>query len=177
MSGNDEMTQTGFKVSEKDLEEAKENAEFGDLSEELRKTVRRMAYGRDKTRREELRDKLKKKREEDRKLQREINAKKAEQQDVQREIRDLENELDEIRDSDAEYQGMLEAIESDLQDGTRIDPESRKIEKAAEAAGKSTGEVLNDLRERNPDVPECAYRLAEPHEPGNWKDAVNKGLN
>lgn len=175
MSDDEDMTQTGFQVPEEDLEKAKRRAEFGELSEELRKTVRRLAYGREKTRREELKDELEEEREEDRRIQREINALKEEQQDVQRNIRDLENQLDDIRDSEAEYEGMLEAISSDLREGTRVTPDATKIEKAAEAGGKTTGEVMNDLRERNPEVPECAYRLAEGHEPGNWKDAVDQG--
>lgn len=172
---SEDRTQTGFQVDEADLTKAKENCEFGELSEELRRTVRELAYGREKTRREELKDELSEKRDKEREINTEIENLRTKRNEVRRDIEDLENELDNLRDTDAEYEGMLESMESDLHDGARIWGTMSKVEKAAGIAGKTTAEVINELKERNSGVPEEAFREAEQNEPGNWKDGTLGG--
>jgi len=50
-----------------------------------------------------------------------------------------------------------------LLDGARIFPERVDDELDAER-------VISELKERNPDVPEYAFRLSKQHEPIDWRE-------
>lgn len=173
----DDKKNAGFLVDGSALEQAKENCEHGELSEELRRTVTRLAYGAETTERERLREELETHRENIRGLQQEIQAKQNELSEERRKAERVEERLDAMRDMDAHYEGMLDAIESDLKDGKRVWADQPRIQKAAETAGVSTQEVLGTLRERNPDLPAEAFQ--EPSMPGDvkWRDVNDVSLD
>jgi len=167
---SDNRKHTGFKVDKQALEDAKESCEHGELSEELRRTVQRLAYGGETTKRERVKDELEELREKKREVIVEKQQLQSKEQELERKIQRKEQELDGLQDTEAEYTGMLETIEADLHDGARVWGTMPKVEKAAHRADKTTAEVIQDLQERNPDIPDKAFRESKPSEPAKWKD-------
>lgn len=169
---DDKKKHTGFKVDEDDWEAAKERCEHGELSEELRRTVQRLAYGSETTKRERVKEELEELREEKREVVVEKQQLQSKEQELDRKIQRKEEELDGLQDTEAEYTGMLETIEADLHDGQRVWGTMPKVEKAANRADKTTAEVMQELQERNPDVPDKAFRKSKPSESAKWKDTT-----
>lgn len=136
---------------------AKENAEHGELSERVRSLYRRIAFGEDVDQHETV------------KL--ELERVRSDKDDVRAQIRDLQAELDRLETKEArleeklskhtsrqqKYEGHLESLETLLYDGVHVDEEHPGVEKAANAAQVSPSDVIDDLRERNPQIPDYAY--------------------
>jgi len=165
-----ELRTVNFKAPKEAYERAKEKLEFGEMSEELRGRVKEIAYGAETTRREELRENLASLRSEKRERATEINNLQEKQRETDRKIERVEMQLDKIRDTDSEYNGALEMLESELQNGNRVFPQHDGVERAANIAQKPKQEVIADLQERNPDVPSHAFELSAPHEPHDWRE-------
>lgn len=169
---SDNRKHTGFKVDEDALEDAKEKCDHGELSEELRRTVQRLAYGSEATKRERVKEELETLREDKREVVVEKQQLQSKEQEIQRKIERKEAELDALQDTEAEYNGMLESIEADLHSGARVWEDMSKVETAAQKADKTTTEVMSELKERNPDVPDEAFRQSRAGERGRWKDTT-----
>lgn len=165
-----DMTPVNFKAPEDAYERAKEKTEWGEISEELRGRINELAYGAETTRREELREQLESLRDDKQEKDTEIRTLQNERDEIERKIERVEQKLDNLRDTDSEYNGAIEMLESQLHDGERLFPQHDGVERAANIAQKPKQEVINDLRERNPDVPDYAFELSSPHEPTDWRE-------
>jgi len=160
----------GFKANSNTVEEAKSRLDHGELSEELRRTVDRLAHGADVAEETRLTDRLESLREDRRDLKRDREDINDAIEEVDRKIERVERRLDELREQDGEYDGVLSMLEEDLQSGQRILGGSDKIKRAASIGDCSVEAVVDDLRERNPDAPDMAFRPARGDEEPNWKD-------
>lgn len=166
---NDNTTRSAFLVEETTLETAKAKLDHGELSEELRATVERIAHGADVAEETRLKDRLTELREDRRELTNKREQIEDDLEEKNRKIERVEERLDTLREQDGEYDGMLSAMEADLADGVRIRPDSKKVNEAASLAGCDPREVIADLKERNPDVPDKAFRAPKPDEDAKWK--------
>lgn len=165
--------QATFTVESDAKERAKRKLDYGELSERLRQTVHEIAYGTDVTERKRLKEKRRDLRSEVREVNREIEELKERREERQREIDRVDERIDALTDDDGEYDGYLQALETDLHDGSRIDVQHGKVERAAEIGNCDPKDVIQALQERNPDVPSEAFRMAKQHEQPNWKDEVS----
>jgi len=168
----DNQKRTTFLVDEATLEEAKSGLDRGDLSEELRATIDRLAHGADVAEETRLTDRLETLRKERRDKRQERDNIEQELEEVNRDIERVEQRLDKLRDQQGEYDGVLAMLEEDLNDGVRILGGSDKIKRAAELGDCEVADVLTDLKERNPDVPDAAFRPAKEGEEANWQEAT-----
>jgi len=159
-----------FKVEEETYEIAKSKLDHGQMSEELRTALNRIAYGTKTTKREQLREELETLRSDKRDLDKEIDELRQERSEKERKIERVEDKLDTLRDIESEYNGALEMLESRLHEGERIYPEDDGVERAAIVDDKSKSDVIADLKQRNPDVPGFAFSVASPHEATNWQN-------
>ena len=157
-----------FNVDEETYELAKNKLEYGEMSELLRQTVRGIAVGTDTTERERKQELLEDKRKAVRDIDREIDDLENDKDEILREIERIERRLNELLEQDGEYDGVLAMLEEDLQSGIRILGGSDKVAKAAQIGDCSREDVVDDLKERNPDVPDKAFRPAEQGEPAAW---------
>lgn len=162
-----------FNANSKTVEEAKSKLDHGELSEELRATLDRIAHGADVAEETRLTDRLQTLREDRRKLRRDREEIEEQIEEVNRDIERVEARLDELREQDGEYDGVLSMLEEDLHAGQRILGGSDKIKRAAKIGGCSVDDVIDDLRERNPDVPDKAFRPARGDENPRWKTEDN----
>lgn len=149
--------QVVFEADRGTIEIVKDKLEHGQLSEELRIRLEEIAHGTTVSDIERKRDLLTEKRKENRELQQQIRNLQNEYEENERDIERLETELDQLLDESGEYQGYLKALEEDLTDGKHLFVGHKQVEKAAEIGGVSQQDVLETLRERNPDVDETRF--------------------
>lgn len=169
---NDDTKRATFLVDESSYEEAKGKLDHGELSEELRQTVDRIAHGADVAQETRLTDRLQTLREDRRDAERKIREWQDERDELDRKIERVESRLDELREQDGEYDGVLAMLEADLADGVRVMEGTDKVKRAARIGDCTPAAVIDDLKERNPNTPDVAFRQARAGEPGNWKDAA-----
>jgi chromosome segregation ATPase len=146
-------------VDPQDKERAMKRLDHGGLSREIRQTVQRIAEqgkSRKKQLKEEL-DQAREKRDEKVAIRDKANT---EIERINGKIERLEKQLDDIRDREGEYEGHLQSIETAMHDGMRVFPEHGQIINAAEAGDCEPADVIADLKERNPDLPESQFRKA-----------------
>ena len=149
-------------------DDAKRNTERGELSQDVRDLFRRKAYGSagtsDNTELEQkqaelndVRDRIDDLRKERRRIDAEIETQES------RATR-LEERISKLEDGSDKFDTVLETLEKMLLDGSRIYPE--RVDDELEA-----DRVIQELRSRNPDVPDEAFRLSKPDEPFDWRDS------
>lgn len=167
MSDKDEEVRFNVKMRRQLRDDAKRNTERGELSEEVRDLFRRKAYGIDatsgnseidrlKAELTDVRDRIDDLRRERRKIDAEIESQESRATRLEERISRLEERSD-------KFDTVVDTLESMLLDGARIFPERVDDELDSER-------VIKELKERNPEVPDHAFRLAKPHEPTDWRD-------
>jgi chromosome segregation ATPase len=169
MTQDDTTKRVTFLVPEQSWEEAQDKTDHGEMSERLRDTVNRVAHGADVAEEARLNDRLKTLREDRRELRQERDNIEQELEEVNRKIERVETRLEELREQDGEYDGVLAMLETDLSDGARVMQNTPKVKKAAKIGDCEPQDVIADLKERNPDVPDMAFRSPHPSEEANWK--------
>jgi len=158
-----------FKADSETVKEAKAKLDHGEMSEILRTALDRVAHGADVAEEARLNDRLKTLREGRRELRQERDNIEQELEEVNRKIERVETRLEELREQDGEYDGVLAMLETDLSDGARVMQNTPKVKKAAKIGDCEPQDVIGDLKERNPDVPDMAFRSPRPSEEANWK--------
>ena len=169
-------TQVGFEVDKDTVETAKQKLEFGEMSQRLRETLEAIAHGTEVAEETRLTDRLQTLREERRSLRQQRDNVENDLDEVNRKIERVEQRLDSLREQDGQYDGVLAMLEEDLHSGVRILGGSDKIKRAAELGDCSVDEVIEDLKERNPEVPEKAFRPAQAGEPAAWNSDNTESL-
>jgi len=163
----------GFKANRETLKQAKAKLDHGELSELLRQELDRIAHGADVAEENRLTDRLRHLRKSRRELRDERDSIESNLEEIERKIERIEKRLDELREQEGEYDGVLSMLEEDLHAGKRILGGSDKLHRAATIGDCKPEEVIADLKERNPDVPEKAYRPARGDEDPRWKSEPN----
>ena len=169
-------TQVGFEVDKDTVETAKQKLEFGEMSQRLRETLEAIAHGTEVAEETRLTDRLQTLREERRSLRQQRDEVENGLDEVNRKIERVEQRLDSLREQDGQYDGVLAMLEEDLHSGIRILGGSDKIKRAAKLGDCSVDDVIEDLKERNPEVPDKAFRPAEQGEPADWQSDNTESL-
>lgn len=158
-----------FKANSQTVKEAKDKLEHGEMSEELRGRLDEIAHGTDVAEENRLTDRIQTLREDRRELRREREQIEEAIEEKNRNIERIEARLDELREQEGEYDGVLAMLETDLQDGVRIMEGTDKVKRAAQIGDCEPKDVIQDLKDRNPDMPDKAFRQARGNEEPNWK--------
>jgi len=169
---SNDRKQVKFTHEKQTVEAAKDKLEYGELSEELRATLDRIAHGADVAEETRLTDRVEQLREERRELQRERDDIVDKIEETERDIERVERRLEELRETNGEYDGVLAMLEGELHDGVRVMAGTDTVKRAASIGDCTPEDVINDLRDRNPDVPDMAFRPAR-GDAANWKDAYS----
>lgn len=162
--------QVGFMIDEATWETALDRLEHGEMSEKLRLHVAWLAYGDQYSERQKIRADLTNARDKRRKLTEEVQRIETDIHGWEGRISELEGRLSEIDDIEGEYKGALQVIEHMLREGARAPPDHVQIKRAAEIKRCDPDQVIQDLKERNPNVPERAFQWAADGESANWKE-------
>jgi septal ring factor EnvC (AmiA/AmiB activator) len=162
----------GFTVDDATWQSAMERLQWGEMSERLRDTVVEIAYGADISKRQKVQRRLDEVRARRDELQNKISNLGADLQRQNAQIAELERTLATLNDVEGEYSGALQVIEDIINVGARVDPEHVQVTRAAALKKVQPEEVINDLQERNPDLPTEAFRFAENDEAADWREAT-----
>lgn len=138
----------------------KEKLEYGELSEVIRDVANTIAFGDGWDRRTVIDRRIEQKRQE-------LSTLRDQRREINGKIESIEDRIDELEDrrerveTEAEqYTGALWSLEQSFRAGElgHLDPEHGRVKSLANEFGKSPESVLDELRERNPDVPDYAFK-------------------
>jgi len=150
---SDDKVPIRFLVDPETKEEAMAKLDHGGMSRGLRQRVERIADS-GKSRKERLEDELQDTREEREDKVADRDKLNTDIERLNSKIERLEKELDEIRDRQGEYEGHLQSIETMLhEENARVFEGHGQITTAAEAGDCEPADVIADLKERNPNLP------------------------
>jgi len=150
--------QVSHLVPEHVREAAKANSEYGELSEKVRVLYETVAFGEEIGQRTQLERELqsvRNKKDEKRSKVRELQA---EIDNLERREMRLEDQIGNLSSKEDKFEGAMEMLEQQLYDGTHIFKEHGAVQKAAGLAGSEPTQVIKRLKERNPGVPDYAFK-------------------
>lgn len=152
-----DKAQVHFTIERNAKELAKEKLDHGELSTELRETVNRIAFGEEISKRERAHRRLAELRDKKDDLRNEKRAIEGELEEVEGEIKRLEERLDKMERREDKYEATLEMLEETLKAGGRVFEDHGQVMKAAKIGGKEAEDVIEELKERNPSIPDHAF--------------------
>jgi len=154
---SDDRAQINFTVDRDAKELVKDKLEHGELSTALRQRVQELAFGEEISQRETAKRRLAELREEKDDLRSKKREIEAELEDVEQQITRVEERVDGMERREDKYEASLEMLEESLRSGSRLFEEHGQVVKAAKIGGVDASAVLDELKERNPEVPEYAF--------------------
>ncbi|ADJ17266.1 hypothetical protein HacjB3_19618 (plasmid) [Halalkalicoccus jeotgali B3] len=184
MDDNADPNETSFVGTDvltvaKDAVKAKRG--HGGISEVIRDAINREAFGEQLNRRGQLearREELVEKRAERREELREVtNRLEGEIDALGDEIDTLDTKLNSLTTREERYEAKLESLEYWLRvKGMRFDPGNGRLKEVAASAGREPEGVIQDLKLRNPDVPDVAFGDGDPGDTYNPPDSNQTAL-
>lgn len=169
-----DKAQVNFTVDRNAKELAKEKLDYGELSTVLRERVHQVAFGEEISKRERMRKRLAELREEKDNLRNKKRNIEAELEEIETEITRLEERIDDMERREDKYETSLEMIEESLYDGMRVFEEHGQVIKAAKLGGKEPEDVIQELKERNPAIPDHAF-VDRMTDPTDWNGVDSDG--
>lgn len=91
-----------------------------------------------------------------------------------KELQTLKERRSEMENKTGEYQSEIESFEDRLESGGRVFESHKRVREISQKYDKSKYDVLSDVKDTFSDYPETAFRLAKPHEPSDWREAVEQ---
>lgn len=154
---DDETVRVTHIVPEHVRDAAKGKTEHGELSEHVRNVYRRIAFGEDVAEHETVRMELERVRDEKDDIRRKIREFQSDLEAIERKEARLEEKLSQHTSRQDKYEGHLESLETQLAQGAHISTTHPGVERAANVADVEKDEVIEELQERNPSVPDHAF--------------------
>jgi len=172
MSG--EKAQINFTVERDAKELAKEKLEYGELSTELRETIQRIAFGEEISKREQSRKRLAELRDEKDRLRADKREIEAEVEEIEQQITRIEERLEDMERREDKYETSLEMLEETLHEGGHVFRDHGQVIKASKIGGNDPEDVIDELKERNPSVPDHAF-VPKFHAGKEWTGTRQRG--
>lgn len=173
---DEELVQVNHLVPKSDKEAAQRNAdEWGELSDAVREVYRLYARRGNFGDIGELEVQLLKAKHDRERIQEQIDELNSQLATVKSREEHLKEEIEDAEVRGDEYEDLLEDIESEIRDGVSVFPEHGRIQEAARMSGKSADEVIGDLRDRNPELPDAAF--VEQHKSDEAWTGTGSGLS
>jgi len=154
-------------------EDAKANAERGELAEEVRDLFRRTAYG---TAEKEAVTETERVKAELREVRRQVDEYRAKRDRIDAKISTkearatrLEERLSELEQERSEMEASLDVLENMLQNGERMWP--TRIKNAVDVDADTAHKLFAELKAQNNELPDAAFTEPGVHDPTDWRDA------
>lgn len=157
---DEELVQVSHLVPKQLREDAQENSGHGDLSDAVRQAYRIVAYGDDYENTARLKQRLERAKNEYKRLREEEDRVQEQKEETQKRIQRLRERIEEAESQEERYDELLADLESQIYAGSHVFPSHGDVEEAADVAGKEPEAVIDDLKERNSDIPEDAFKPA-----------------
>jgi len=153
-----EKQQVGAEIPQSTYRVVKERLDHGEITHEIRQLMDRLAHGDTTSRKKRLQDELEELRQKRETAQRKRNDLDKKIENLNSSIERAERKLDEVRDREGRYEATLEMIENGpIEDGKHVFETHKQIQKAAEVGDCDPKDVLEDLKSRNPELPESRF--------------------
>ena len=156
-------------------EDAKANAERGELAEEVRNVFRQKAYGLGESHRPSEVEQTKA---ELREVRNQIDEWRVKRDRIDAKIQTkearanrLEERLSELKEQQSDLGAKLDVLENMLRDGDRMWPV--RIKNAVDVDKHTAQELYHELKERNGELPAAAFEEPTIHAPADWREAEN----
>lgn len=161
MSSREETTIASAEVPKTTYEVAMDKLPYGGLSKEIRGLVERIAHGDDMNQRGRIEKRLRDLREQRREYQEERREIDTRIENVDDRIRTAEEELANLSETEERYEAKIEMLEQRLRDPDgeyfHLLPDLNAVRSIANETGREPEGVVQDVRDRNPDVPDYAF--------------------
>jgi chromosome segregation ATPase len=156
--GSDKV-QAKFLVERHVKEAAKDKTQHGELSELCRDLFRRVAFGEEVAEHQQVEQEIQRERERIDGIDQEIRELQTEREKHRTRLSRLEERLSQTQSANDRFDAKLEEIEIEkIYQGVPAVPDLPCIQRAANEVGERPEHVINELRERNPHLPEAAFR-------------------
>lgn len=153
MAEDGDTAQVNHLVPSDIKERATENAEHGELSEAVRDVYRMYATTGGAETLAQLEIKLRKTRRERDRLEDKLEAIQEELGEVREREEEIQEEIREYEQETTEYERLIAELEALLHDGQSVFPSHGKVKTAASVSGVPVTDVIEDLKDRNPELP------------------------
>jgi len=160
------------KMPEQLREDAKDGSKRGELSQEVRDLFRRKAYGADAS--QEFNE-LEQKKAELRSVREDIDSLRHDRTKIATEIEAKENravrleeQIERLEKSTSQLETQLEMLENMLHGGEYMWPV--RIKNAADVDSSTAEKLHQELKTRNPDIPQVAFKEPSVHRPNDWTE-------
>lgn len=152
---SENMEQLVVEVPKETKEVAKRKLPHGGLSSEVRDALARIAHGEEVAELKKVKDNLEDLRDKRADLKQQRDDIENQLQDVERQIERAETKLSQLRDLENEYEGRLKGLERRMhEDEIHVWLTFPEVEDIAEEYDKQPVDVINDLKDRNPGLPD-----------------------
>lgn len=158
--GDDDHVRVTHRVPGHVRDAAQDRTEHGELSERVRTLYQRAAFGEEVAEHDTVQRELNRVRDEKDDVRRQIREKQAELERLERRETRLEEKLSKHTSRKDKFEGHLESLETQLRRGAHISPSHPGVQRAANTGEVDPEEVIEELQERNPEVPEYAFEDA-----------------
>lgn len=175
----EEMVGMYAKVPESLKQAAKEQLPHGGISKVVRESLRYEVFGPGLGTRSRLEREIEK-------IDDELTKKRAERRDINTEIENLEQrranyekKISNLSSKEDKYEAKLEGLESRLLDeATRLWTDHPAVKDAAVTGEVDPEAVVEDLKERNPEVPDYAFQQGL-HDTHDWhgRESLDESTN
>jgi chromosome segregation ATPase len=156
MTDDKDLKQVSHLVPEDVRDEAKQKAEYGELSDAVRVAYRMIASGSDisAVRMKLEIEQIEKRLESLSVMEGAIQEEREELLDRRDELNEMLSEMDVRSDK---FEKKMEEVEELIRDGMTVFPDHSKIQDVARTTDKTPEEVISMLKDRNPEIPEYAF--------------------
>lgn len=172
MTDTDKTVRYNVQMPETLREDAKANSERGELASEVRDVFRRKAYGLGES---ETPSQIEQTKAELREVRNQIDEWRAKRDRIDAKIKTkearanrLEERLSDLEEERSEMDTYLEVLENMLQNGERMWPV--RIKNAVDVNRDTAGELYEELRARNGELPDAAFDEPSIHTPSDWRE-------
>lgn len=135
-----------------------ENADHGELSEAVRDVYRMYATAGGAETLAQLEVRLRRTRRERESIESRIESLQDELAEVRERETELQEEIREYEQETTEYERLMGEMSAMLRDGKSVFPTHGKVKTAASVKGCGVDEVVSELKDRNPDIPEEQFQ-------------------
>lgn len=141
-------------------EAAQKKTDHGELSERVRSLYRRTAFGEDYDENATIKMELERVRDEKDEKRAKMRELRAELESLESKETRLEEKVSKHESLEQKYEGHLESLESALKSGNSLSEKDARVEMAANTGECEPEEVIQTLKERNPEIPDHAFTQA-----------------
>lgn len=156
---DDELVQVNHMVPRGIKEQAKQKADqWGELSDAVRRVYRIIARRGEFGDKGELEVELLKAKHDRERLEEQIDELSEQLSVVTEREKEIEEQIATREERESTYESHLEEIESEIRSGQSVFPEHGMVEEAASVGNTNPMSVIDELRDRNPDLPDAAFK-------------------